>query len=533
MKQSFVFIGVKESMKKRIIVLVGLVIVLGGVIGITYSFFSTGGIQDTANTFTSGCLNITLTSTSNSISMNNTYPITDIEGLDKTSYDFTITNTCSSVANYEINLESISEQANSLNADYIKVSLSSNTTGNIISVLSDNTSITTSISNAYELNDKTLTVNLTDNVTSATYCTTTDNICTPNISANITNNSYTVELEGKEEDQMVCTKLNGTSKVICSDGLEVRKPTISEVLLANYPTQLTRSSFTSTVTNTTTDTIYYADTSKGRTYYFAGNPTDNWVKFGGFYWRIIRINEDGTLRLIYQGTSANTKGTGTQIGTSTFSINSSTYNNNAYVGYMYTIGSLRGTSTESGIKKVVDDWYEANIKGTEYENSISTETGFCGDRTPSTDYSSINNSGGTGTTVTYYAPYVRLYGNSKQPTFECSNDSDLYTVKGSSKGNKALDYPVGLITMDEVWYAGGYTSSNSSYYLYTGQYYWTLSPYSFDYGFASVFYVTSSGNLSINNVRWAGPGVRPVINLKADVQITGGNGSSDSPFEII
>ena len=137
--------------KAKISLLVGgLLIVLGGVIGITYSFFSTGGIQDTANTFTSGCLNITLTSTSNSISMNNTYPITDIEGLDKTSYDFTITNTCSSVANYEINLESISKQANSLNADYIKVSLSSDTNDNVISTLSSNTSVTPTIDGAYE-----------------------------------------------------------------------------------------------------------------------------------------------------------------------------------------------------------------------------------------------------------------------------------------------------------------------------------------------------------------------------------------------
>ena len=297
-------------------------------------------------------------------------------------------------------------------------------------------------------------------------------------------------------------------------------------------TLATRTDFSTTVTEDTTGTIYYADTSKGRTYYFAGNPTDNWVKFGGFYWRIIRINEDGTLRLIYQGESANTTGTGTQIGTSTFSINSRTYNDNAYVGYMYKIGSLRGTSTESGIKKVVDDWYEANIKGTEYENSISTETGFCGDRTPSTSNSSINNSGGTGTTTTYYAPYIRLNKN-EQPTFECSNDSDLYTVKGSSKGNKALTYPVGLITADEVAYAGGvYGSNNTSYYLYTGQNYWTMSPSYFSSGGARVFIVYSNGNLSSFNVRGS-YGVRPVINLKADVQITGGNGSSDSPFEII
>ena len=102
---------------------------------------------------------------------------------------------------------------------------------------------------------------------------------------------------------------------------------VRDTLLANYPMQLTRNDFSITVTNTTTGTIYYEDTSKGRTYYFAGNPTDNWVSFGGFYWRIIRINEDGTVRMIYQGTSANTTGTSTQIQTSDFN---STANNNMY-----------------------------------------------------------------------------------------------------------------------------------------------------------------------------------------------------------
>ena len=102
-----------------------------------------------------------------------------------------------------------------------------------------------------------------------------------------------------------------------------QKSLLNETVLANATSQLTRSNFTSTVTNTTTGTIYYADTSKGRTYYFAGNPTDNWVRFGGFYWRIIRINEDGTIRMIYQGTSANTTGTGTQLQTSAFNITNS------------------------------------------------------------------------------------------------------------------------------------------------------------------------------------------------------------------
>ena len=278
----------------------------------------------------------------------------------------------------------------------------------------------------------------------------------------------------------------------------------------------TRTDFSTTLTEDTTGTIYYEDTSKGRTYYFAGNPTDNWVKFANKYWRIIRINEDGSLRLIYQGTSANTTGTGTQTETSTFN---SSYNNNAYVGYMYTLGSLRGTTTDSGIKKKLDTWYQNNLSS--YADKIDRNAGFCGDRTP---YSGS----GTGTSATDYAAYNRLYTN-KQPTFECL-DGDLYTTKGSEDGNKALQYPIGLITADEVAYAGGvYGRSNSSYYLYTNSTYWTMSPSYFPYAY--VFLVNSNGGLSWNSVDYAN-GVRPAINLRSDITISSGDGTSSNPYTI-
>ena len=84
--------------------------------------------------------------------------------------------------------------------------------------------------------------------------------------------------------------------------------------------------------------------------------------------------------------------------------------------------------------------------------------------------------GGTGTIQTYYGAYIRLITNSS-PSYEC-NDNDLYTVSSSSKGNKALDYPIGLITADEVKYAGSGRSSanNNKYFLYTGNNYWTMTP---------------------------------------------------------
>ena len=353
---------------------------------------------------------------------------------------------------------------------------------------------------------------------------TTQSICTYKNGSTIDNLDISYESEtGKLTITPFTTK--GTK---CTLYFE-EKVSVSDTLLANYPTQLTRSSFSSILTNTTTDTIYKATTSKGTTYYFAGNPTDNWVKFADKYWRIIRINEDGSLRLIYQGTSNTATGEDAQIGTSTFSINSGTYNNNAYVGYMYTLGSLRGTTTDSGIKKKLDTWYQDNLSS--YTDDIDGNAGFCGDRTPSTS-SSINNSGGTGTTETYYGGYIRLATN-KQPTFDCS-DGDLYTTKGSEDGNKALTYPIGLISADEVAYAGGvYGTNNQSYYLYTGQHYWTMSPSSFSGGGAFVFIVYSYGSLGNNYcVNWTEPGVRPVINLKSSVQITGGDGTSSNPYTI-
>ena len=299
-----------------------------------------------------------------------------------------------------------------------------------------------------------------------------------------------------------------------------------EELIASK-TLATRTDFSTTLTTDTTGTIYYEDTSKGRTYYFAGNPTDNWVRWAGFYWRIIRINEDGTIRMIYQGTSANTTGSNTQTQTSAFN---SSYNNNAYVGLKYTTNSVHGTGTNSTILGVLNTWYTNNLSS--YADDLDGNAGFCGDRTPYTNTSGTTSGGGTGTTTTYYGGYVRLYGNSSGvPTFECASDSDLYTTSGSSDGNRALTYPIGLISMDEAWYAGGYSSSNSSYYLYTGQAYWAMSPSHFINNGAYVFRVNSDGWLGGNRVDSA-YGVRPVVNLKASVQFSSGDGTASNPFVV-
>lgn len=174
--------------------------------------------------------------------------------------------------------------------------------------------------------------------------------------------------------------------------------------------------------------------------------------------------------MIYQGTSANETGTGTQIGTSAFNNSSG---DNAYVGYMYTGGERQGHDDPSTIKGILDTWYNNNL-ATNYGEYIDGNAGFCGDRR-------ISRGLGTGIISTSYQPPTRVNNNS--PSLSCE-DADIYTTSGSSTGNKALTYPIGLISADEAMFAGipNENSSNSNNYLYTGQYYWTMSPSWYDYG---------------------------------------------------
>ena len=348
--------------------------------------------------------------------------------------------------------------------------------------------------------------------------------------------TITFEETGKDQNHNQNKGIEGNIEV------EFTEKVGSEYILSHYDTILTRNDFSETVEDTTTGTIYKSlDESQydedGEVYYFAGAPTDNYVKFAGFWWRIIRINGDGSIRMIYSGEgSPATTGTSTQISTSVYN---SSYNDNAYVGYMYgstgadSYAATHANSNPSTIKGVLDSWYTTNIANKGYGDKISTEAGFCGDREPSTNSSTSNGQGGTGTTQTYYGGYIRLVNSTKTPTLKCKNNEDMYTVNGSDRGNKALINPVGLITADEVSMAGGvYGQNNGSYYLYTGQHYWTMSPRYFGGSIAHVFYVASTGYLGNASVNWTYGGVRPVINLAHDVEITG-SGTSDDPFVVV
>ncbi len=203
---------------------------------------------------------------------------------------------------------------------------------------------------------------------------------------------------------------------------------------------------------------------------------------------------------------------------------------------------------DSRVKQVIDTWYENNIynikdaKNNYLEDYLSDGI-FCNDRTsPSTPFPFDSYNGYN------YGAYERNYLNNN-PSFKCLNTkgafnvNDAFTLKttgtnsiveSSGIGNNVLNYPIGLITMDEAVFAGGkHGTANDQYYLYTGATYWTMSRTSFSsyHQYAFTYTVSNTGNL-YNYPVLATYGVRPVINLKSDILYKGGNGTENNPYII-
>ena len=291
--------------------------------------------------------------------------------------------------------------------------------------------------------------------------------------------------------------------------------------------------------NSGTDNLMYSMLDDyGTSYYYRGakNYVNNNLIFADHQWKIVRINGDGSIRIIYNGKcpnnscAINATGTSTQMGTSAFN---SSYNDNKYVGYMF--GGLDGTAstsraqaianeTNSTIKTFLDNWYINNIQGKEYENNI-TDTLFCNDR-------QLQSGTGIGRIVSYYATNNRLH-TKKEPTLKCGVKNDRFTVTETTVGNGALTYPIGLLTADEIAIAGlKFDSTNSTNYLYTNQFWWTLSPNLLYGGWAYSWHVDPTGKLYTNTGVYLVYGVRGVLNLKPDTQVLG-TGTISDPYKVI
>ena len=187
-----------------------------------------------------------------------------------------------------------------------------------------------------------------------------------------------------------------------------------------------------------------------------------------------------------------------------------------------SLATAQTNNTNSAIKTTIDTWYKNNL--TAYTLKLADET-FCNDR-------SISRGTGYKTdSTTFYGAYGRNT-DKRTPSLKCAQANDKFKVSNTSA---KLDYPVALITADEMAMAGGVVdTANANYYLYNGQYQWTLSPGDFDSNDsdADFWSVHPSGNLNPWYNVTNSFGVRPVINLKADVTISSGDGTSIAPYVI-
>ena len=187
-----------------------------------------------------------------------------------------------------------------------------------------------------------------------------------------------------------------------------------------------------------------------------------------------------------------------------------------------SLATAQTNNTNSAIKTTIDNWYKNNL--TAYTSKLADET-FCNDR-------SISSGTGYKTdSYTFYGSYNRN-ADKRTPSLKCAQANDKFKVSNASA---KLEYPVALITADEMAMAGGvYNTSNTNYYLYNGQYQWSLSPGHFTpyVSTASVWIVSPSGSLGPWDHVTHSFGVRPVINLRADTQITKGDGTALNPFTV-
>ena len=327
------------------------------------------------------------------------------------------------------------------------------------------------------------------------------------------------------------------------------------------PTEVTETSFNYISVNkyiSTEKVLATAEDDYGVSYYYRGGVENNYVNFADMCWRIVRIQGDGSVKLILEDQDSicessdgnwnipASNGTELTLNTSTSTAyTTGNFGNEYLIDSDKYIASYLNPVTSSDISMInafkyfqslfksaeleklkVGDWCYAD---TAYASSSADVT----TATPLTE--SEKNTYYTNGTSFYYDSYVRLYGAStKSPTLKC-NGTKL------SKFSDNTEMYVSALTADEIVYAGADTDYNSNYAYYLlndyqrgkSLYWWALSPYFFlgNYG-GYAFYVYNDGYLDYDIVSSVFS-FRPAVSLASSAVITGGDGLKTNPYVVI
>jgi hypothetical protein len=548
--------------KKYIITLIILIGLMFSVLaGASYAYLRKTQIQEDDNDLTTlTCLDLTLEASTDengeevngAIKMENTYAMSDDSGLRTTPYTFKVINNCDSNVEVSLNLESL-QVDNGLDISYVKYNLT----------------------NRGATPHKALLLSSRETATSIIEGSTSKVLTTFVLEANETM-EFDLRLWVAEET----TAEQGMGKSFKAKVVATASPTPliaspaswntaeSGTLLKALRDGVSNGTYEFVFTNTYTEPGQQISTMEeavlasteddyGTSYYFRGAVENNYVVFASMCWRIVRITGDGSIKLTlynYNSDKENVTNPCNVTGSSlAFAGTDSKFNtnnaSNAYVGFMYGTGKSSTYETEhqnlydSKILTNLKTWYDANFNDT--QQSLLADTIWCNDKR-------LSSGNGYGTSTSYYAAYGRLKDiSSASPSLKCGDGIDdnkisKFTASDTVYGNGKLrgtngvgetEYKIGLLTADEVAFAGGkYNVANGSYYLLknaNSKSWWTLSPYIMNSS-SYMLIINSSGGLNNSNTDPLSntPHVRPAISLVSTAKITSGDGTVANPYVI-
>ena len=567
----------KAKKKENIVIIAILVIMLLAIIGVSYAAFSFSQAGSVPNKITTGSITMTYTETDNTISLSNALPTTDKTGTTRLKegehFDFNVSSEITGEVNinYEISAKEVGDGTiDGSNIKFYLTKLNGESEEQLMTPEVYNVedsaneytgrpagemSLYTSSMNASESNDYRLRMYVTEEYN-------------PQGDGGGLSFTAQVNVYGKAGDKYVPMT---TQEILEDNELQEEKPGMFNY--ASNGMQIDPNDEDDGMTDPNPEYaisgVYASEDEDGVSYYYRGAVENNNVQFGEYtndyyvytngysyyqskescmldengenectqvklasagdkmYWKIVRVNGDGSLRLIYNGTSVTHPEFDEDIATSN-SVGYTSYNlewnDPKYTGYTYDNG------TDSFIKREVDTWYKNALGNTIYDKMVNGGR-FCSDSSglkEETDYGFPDMG-----EFKVFASYDRLgqaaTGSTKEnsPTLKCPSTSESY---GGSYRLKA-----GLITADELVLAGENPGVVSNSYLNivangTMLDYWSMSPAGSDNDFATVWY--EAEYLYTDYVTDSNYAVRPVINVTTDNGFTSGDGTSENPYVI-
>ena len=281
----------------------------------------------------------------------------------------------------------------------------------------------------------------------------------------------------------------------------------------------------------------------GTSYYYRGGVEDNFVNYAGMCWRIVRIQGDGSIKLILASelscsdTNVTTSsGYATNGAAGVQGTKLSAHYGYKMVGSYYIDDYINSAGDTTGNARTkLNAWLERKITKDSDKALLKNEDWCIGDRTSAYDSSTYALKTETAEelinvkTSFRYSADKRIM-NTKIPSLKCD---------GNKKRNGEIDTnKVGMLTVDEIVFAGGqYNVGNSTYYLNknaisNGWCIFSLSHFNSGVLGGFLFAVSSGGNIDFGPVSNDSISLRATVTLLSSTKITSGDGTQQNPYVI-